>query len=91
MTDWKNDEAFLHMDPVKQDMICQLSDSLEGRQLNEALPLITQWKKKMQAQNIVFTPAENQLLTNILFERMTPAQKKQFQYLQSFMKGHAKH
>ena len=85
MTTWRQNESFRRMDPKKQNMIEQLADSLEGRKLTEAVPLITKWKEQMQRENIVFTPEENQLLTEIFSEQLTPAQRRQFEYLKRFI------
>lgn len=85
MTTWRQNESFRRMDPKKQNMIEQLADSLEGRKLTEAVPIITKWKEQMKAENIVFTPEENQLLTEIFSEQLTPAQRQQFEYLKRFI------
>lgn len=86
MKNWKQNEAFRKMDPKKRAMVESLSDTLEGKQLTEALPVLTQWKKQMQQENMVFTPEENQLLTEILSSQLTPAQRKQFEYLKRLIK-----
>lgn len=85
MTTWRQNESFRRMDPKKQNMIEQLAETLEGRKLTEAVPLITKWKEQMQRENIVFTPEENQLLTEIFSEQLTPAQRRQFEYLKRFI------
>lgn len=86
MSNWKQSDAFLNMDPKKQEMIELLQTALKGKQLTEALPILTNWKKQMQKENIAFTPQENQLLTEIFSSQMTPAQRQQFEYLKTFMK-----
>ena len=86
MNNWRQHPAFLQMDPRKQSMIELLTDTLEGKKLTEALPILTKWKKQMQQENIVFTPEENQLLTEIFSHQPTPAQQKQFEYLKHFIK-----
>ena len=86
MNNWKQSDAFLNMEPKKKAMIELLQTSLEGKPLTEALPILTNWKKKMQQENISFTPQENQLLTEIFSSQMTPAQRQQFEYLKTLMK-----
>lgn len=86
MQNWRQHEAFLKMDPKKQSMIELLSDTLEGKKLTEALPILTRWKQQMQQENIVFTPEENRLLTEIFSAQLTPAQRQQFEYLKHFIK-----
>ncbi len=87
MNEWKQSEAFLNMEPKKKAMIELLQKTLEGKQLTEALPILTNWKKQMQKENISFTPQENQLLTEIFSSQMTPAQRQQFEYLKTLMKN----
>lgn len=86
MNDWKQEDAFLNMDPQKRSMIELLSATLEGKKLTEALPVLTEWKKQMQRENIVFTQEENQLLTQIFSSQLTPAQRQQYEYLKHFIK-----
>ncbi len=85
MNDWKKSDAFLNMEPRKKAMIEVLQTALEGKQITEALPILTNWKKQMQKENISFTPEENQLLTEIFSSQMTPAQRQQFEYLKTLM------
>lgn len=86
MQNWKQQDAFLNMDPRKQSMIILLTDTLEGKKLTEALPILTKWKQQMQQEHIVFTPEENRLLTEIFSSQLTPAQRQQFEYLKHFIK-----
>lgn len=83
MESWQQNEAFRSMDPKKQKMIEQLAASLQGKKLTEALPLLTQWKRTMQQENIQFTPEENRILTAIFSAQLTPQQKKQFEFIKN--------
>ena len=83
MESWQQNEAFRSMEPKKQKMIEQLAASLQGKKLTEALPLLTQWKRTMQQENIQFTPEENQILTAIFSAQLTPQQKKQFEFIKN--------
>lgn len=85
MKEWMNQEVFQKMDIRKQTMIELLCDTLEGKKLTEALPVLMEWKKQMQKENISFTEEENQLLTEIFTQQMTPAQKQQYEYLKHFI------
>ena len=78
-----NHPDFQKLDPKKQKMIEQLAASLQGKKLTEALPLLTQWKRTMQQENIQFTPEENQILTAIFSAQLTPQQKKQFEFIKN--------
>lgn len=82
-----NHPDFQKLDPQKQKMVTMLADSLKNKKLTEALPYLMQWKEQMQAKNITFTKEENALLTEILIQDMTPAQRKQYEYLKLFIKN----
>lgn len=82
----KQQKAFQDMDPEKQKMIELLIETLEGKKFTEALPVLTAWKQQMQQKGIRFTQEENQLLTEIFSCQLTPAQRKQFEYLRQFIK-----
>lgn len=86
MNNIKQNPAFQQMAPQKQKMVEELINALSGRQLTEALPIITGWKKKMDSLGLSFTPQENALLTEIFTAQMTPAQKKQYELLKNFMR-----
>lgn len=87
MNDIRQNPAFRQMDQRKQQMVEQLINSLSGRQLNQALPVITEWKNKMDKEGLTFTPEENMLLTEIFTAQMSPAQKQQYELLKQFMKN----
>lgn len=84
--DFSTNPAFMSMTREKQQMIQLLADSLYHKNLTEALPQMMSWKKQMEEKNISFTPEENKMLTEILMVKMTPAQRKQYEALQAFMK-----
>lgn len=86
MKNIRNNPAFQQMDPQKQQMVEELIQALSGKQLMEALPVITNWQKKMEQQGLSFTPQENMLLTEIFTAQMTPAQRKQYNMLKQFMR-----
>lgn len=86
MKEWMKNEVFQKMDIQKQTMIELLIDALEGKKLTEALPVLMEWKKQMEKDNIHFTEEENRLLTEIFSHQMTPAQRQQYEYLKHFIK-----
>ena len=75
---WQNHEAFQNLQPEKQTMILLLT---------EALPVLMQWKQQMSAKNISFTPEENELLTQIFIENLSPAGRQQYEYLKPLIKA----
>ena len=85
----KNNKAFLQMEPRKQEMVLLLIDSLNNKKLTDALPVLMQFREKMTQEGISFTEEENAMLTEIFTNRLSPAQKKQYEYLKPFIKAHS--
>ncbi|MCH5266914.1 MAG: hypothetical protein J1E62_01110 [Lachnospiraceae bacterium] len=83
---WQNHEGFRAMEPKKQEMVLLLTKNLQGKNINNALPVLLEWKQTMERENIRFTPEENQLLTEIFMANMTPEGRKQFEMLKPFLK-----
>jgi len=83
---WRINPAFLGMDEMKRQKVEDLFYALNGRNLNEALPVITNWNLQLKQENIQFTNEENELLSEIFLQELPPEQMKQFELLKSFMK-----
>lgn len=86
MTNFQNHPAFQQMEENKQKMIISLAQSVQNKKLTEALPLVMAWKERMAQENISFTAEENNMLTEIFLSQMTPAQRRQYEYMKPFMK-----
>lgn len=85
MNNWKNNKSFMQMDQNKQYMVELLVNSLHGKELNEALPILANWKDKLRTEHISFTAEEDKLLTDIFIEMLPPKQKSQYEFLRSFL------
>lgn len=85
MNNIRKNPAFRQMNPQKQQMVELLINSLSGKQLNEVLPIVTNWKNKMNQEGLSFTPEENMLLTEIFTAQMSPAQKNQYELIKQLM------
>ena len=85
MNNWKNNKAFIKMEPSKQHMVELLVNSLHGKDLNEALPILANWKDKLRTEHISFTAEEDKLLTDNFIEMLPPKQKSQYEFLRSFL------
>ncbi len=86
MEQFNQNPAFCRMDAKKQQMVTELVNSLEHKSLNQALPLLMSWQQNAQQQNITFTREENRMLTDLFMERLSPAQRKQYEALKTFIK-----
>ncbi len=85
MNNWKNNKSFMQMDQNKQHMVELLVNSLHGKNLSEALPILSNWKDKLRTEQISFTAEEDKLLTDIFIEMLPPKQKSQYEFLRPFL------
>ena len=85
MNTFKNHPEYKKMDVKKQQMIELLAETLQGKKLTEALPALMSWREQMNRENISFTKEENDMLTEIFISQLTPAQKKQYEFLKPFI------
>ena len=85
MNNWKSNKEFMEMDPKKQHMVELLVNSLHGKNLSEALPILSNWKDKLKSEQISFTAEEDKLLTDIFIELLPPKQKSQYEFLRPFL------
>ena len=81
----ETNREFQCMNEEKKRMVLLLKDTLTGKKLTEALPVLVEWKASMQKKGIVFTEQEKELLARLFTEQMTPAQKKQYEFLKPFL------
>ena len=86
MNNFQDHPAFRQMDENKQKMIVMLAESVQGKKLTEALPMVMAWNERMKQENISFTQEENKLLTEIFTSQMTPEQRRQYEFMKPFMK-----
>ena len=86
MENWRNSPAFLGMDEKKRQKVEELFSLLKGKNINAALPIVTNWNTQLKQENISFTSQENEMLSQLFLTELSPAQMKQFEFLKSFMK-----
>lgn len=85
-TDFSRNPAYQAMSEEKKKMVELLAQSLYHKNITEALPQIMAWKKQMEEKKISFTAEENRILTEVLMAQMSPAQRKQYEALKTFMR-----
>lgn len=90
-TMWQNKKEFQQLSPQKQQMLLQLTNALEGKKITECLPVLLEWKQTMEQNHIVFTDRENQMITQMLMDNLTPAGKQQYEYIKPFLNNKNKH
>ena len=84
---WQNNEKFRSLDPKKQEMILQLTGHLQGHTITEALPALMEWKTQIDRENIRFTAEENELLTELFTENLSPSGQKQYEFIKPFLQS----
>ena len=85
MNNWRRNEAFNKMDIRKQKMIEILFNSINGKELKDALPILVNWKTKLKDEGITFTKEENDILMDIFISELSPAQRRQFEMLKPLL------
>lgn len=85
MDTFKNHPEYQKMDVKKQQMIELLIETLQGKKMTEALPVLMSWREQMNREGITFTKEDNDILTEIFMTQLTPAQKKQYEFLKPFI------
>jgi len=58
LENWRNSQAFLSMDAKKRQKVEELFNMLKGKNINDALPVVTSWNMKLKQENISFTQQE---------------------------------
>ena len=52
MENWRNSPAFLGMDEIKRQKVEELFNLLKGKNINDALPVVTSWNMQLKQENI---------------------------------------
>lgn len=74
-TDFLNHPSLKNMHPAKKQIIFELTKNIKNVSMENMLPLILSTNNKMKEQGLSFTKQENDLLTEILMSKMSPAEK----------------
>ena len=90
MNNWKNNAEFKAMDSRKQQMIEILFNSLQGKNISEALPIFSNWKASLASENIVFSKEENDMLTELFIQELSPEAKRQYEMIKPLIKNMSK-
>ncbi len=71
--------------PAKLRIILELMEASRGQGTDSVMPLLMQANQKMQQQGLQFTPAESQLILDMLKEDMTPEEIRRLEMMQSIL------
>ena len=80
--DWRNNVAFLGMDPKKKAILEQLVTGSRGKSAEQCAPLLMAAMTELKKQNLSFSPEESAVMISLLSANLTPAEQKKFEHVQ---------
>ena len=82
---FSNHPALKNIHPVKLRLLQEISRKARGHSVEDMLPQIMMVNKELKRRNLEFTKSESDLLMEVLMQNMSPADRKKFMMLRSFM------
>lgn len=81
----KNNPEFSSINPQKLELIDDFVQQNQGKKVQELIPQFIALKSKMVQKGLSFTPAESELMLNVLKQSMTPEEQKRVEQMQSMV------
>lgn len=82
---WMLHPAVKKMDPRKLAIVETFVGNVQGKSAMAAMPILMQTQRTMQEQGLTFTAEESALLTEILTQDMTPAEKAKVEQMRQLV------
>lgn len=79
-------EIFKTMHPVKLQVMKELVEGMEGKNMKDAAPLLMSATSKLKSHNMSFTPQETTILLEILTKDMSPQDKAKVEMMKNVVK-----
>lgn len=79
-------ETLKKMNPEKIEIMKELAEAAEGKDLKETAPLIMRANQKLNAKNMSFTKEETTVLLDLLTRNMSPAEKAKVEMMKKIVK-----
>lgn len=79
-------EIFKTMHPVKIQVMKELAESMQGKNMKDAAPLLMNATAKLKSHNMSFTPEETTVLLEILTKDMSPQEKARVEMMKNVVK-----
>lgn len=79
-------DIFKTMHPVKVEVMKELVNSVNGKAMKEAAPLIMAAGSRLQSQNLSFTPEEVSVLMEILTKDMSPEDRAKVEMMKNIVR-----
>ena len=87
---WNDNPRLKNIDPRKLSILMDLVNESEGKPVDKLIPLLMNTQKKLQKQNLNFSPDETNLMLEILTKNMNAKEKSQFEMIKKFMANNNK-
>lgn len=81
----KNNPEFSSINPQKLELIDEFVQQNKGKKVQELIPQFIALKSKMIQKGLSFTPAESDLMLNVLKQSMTPEEQKRVEQMQNMV------
>lgn len=81
----KNNPEFSSINPKKLELIEDFVKQNEGKKVQELIPQFIALKSKMIQKGLSFTPAESELMMNVLKQSMTPDEQKRVEQMHNMV------
>ncbi len=78
-------DIFKTMHPVKIQVMKDLADNMQGRDLKDAAPFLMAATNKLKQNNLSFSPEEMRVLMDILTKDMNPQEKAKVEMMKNFI------
>lgn len=83
-------DIFKTMHPVKLQVMKELAEQMNGRQMKDAAPLLMTATSKLKAHNLSFSPEESAVLLEILTKDMNPQEKAKVEMMKNVIRKQRK-
>ena len=81
----KNNPEFSSINPQKLELIDDFVQQNQGKKVQELIPQFIALKSKMVQKGLSFTPAESELMMNVLKQSMTPDEQKRVEQMHNMV------
>lgn len=79
-------DIFKTMNPIKVQVMKELAESMKGKQMKDAAPLLMAASSKLNSNNLSFTPEEASVLMEILTKDMSPQEKARVEMMKNIVR-----
>lgn len=86
---WIHNPELKRLSPRKMELVIQLVEESSGKTLTQAIPLLMNINKTLQAEGLSFTEAESALIMDILTRDMTPGEKQKVEAMKQMILAQA--